>query len=54
MFDITYDDTKYKVTSTEGYAIDVSFYGFIGADIVVLPNTLTAIGNYSFKFFSNF
>ena len=53
MFDITYDDTKYKVTSTEGYAIDVSFYGFIGADIVVLPNTLTAIGNYSFNF-SNF
>ena len=54
MFDITYDDdTKYKVTSTEGYAIDVSFYGFIGADIVVLPNTLTAIGDYTFNF-SNF
>ena len=53
MFDITYDDTKYKVTSTEGYAFDVSFYGFIGADIVVLPNTLTAIGDHTF-YVSNF
>lgn len=54
MFDITYDDnTKYKVTSTFGYAMDTSSLAFISADIVVLPNTLTAIGNYTF-YVSNF
>ena len=54
MYDITYDDnTKYKVTSTYGEAYDVGFLAYIDADIVVLPNTLTAIDMYSF-YSSNF
>lgn len=54
MYDITYDDnTKYKVTSTEGYAYDSASFAFIDADIVVLPNTLTVIGDYTF-YSSNF
>ena len=49
MFDITYDDnTKYKVTSTYGSTMDVAGIDFIDADIVVLPNTLTEIGSYTF------
>ena len=49
MYDITYDDnTKYKVTSTYGGTYDVDFLASIGADIVVLPNTLTAIGSFTF------
>ena len=54
MYDITYDDnTKYKVTSTEGYAYDFDNFAYIDADIVVLPNTLTAIGEHTF-YSSNF
>ena len=49
MYDITYDDnTKYKVTSTYGYAYDAPGFAYIDADIVVLPNTLTAINNFTF------